>query len=68
MLLSVFIVKHPFREQMPSLQLPSDKVINHVGIGLMTDYVLPFEVAGILLLVALIGAAIIASTIKSKKV
>ncbi|HEY9005257.1 MAG TPA: NADH-quinone oxidoreductase subunit J [Ohtaekwangia sp.] len=68
MLLSVFIVKHPFREQMSSLQLPADKVINNVGIGLMTDYVLPFEVAGILLLVALIGAAIIASTIKSKKV
>ena len=33
----------------------------------MTDFALPFEVAGILLLVALIGAAIIASSTKSKK-
>ena len=31
------------------------------GIALMTDFVLPFEVAGIVLLTALIGAAIISS-------
>jgi len=37
-----------------------------IGIELMNDFVLPFEVAGILLLISLIGAAIIASTVKSK--
>ncbi len=32
----------------------------NVGVSLMSDYVLPFEVAGVLLLVALIGASYIA--------
>ncbi|HEY5916929.1 MAG TPA: NADH-quinone oxidoreductase subunit J [Chryseolinea sp.] len=41
--------------------------IRTIGVGLMTEFVLPFEVAGILLLVALIGAAIIASSTKTKK-
>ena len=41
--------------------------IRTIGVGLMTDFALPFEVAGILLLVALIGAAIIASSTKSNK-
>lgn len=38
-----------------------------LGVSLMSDYVLPFETAGILLLMALIGAAVIASEHKSKK-
>jgi len=38
--------------------------IQQVGVSLMSDFILPFEVAGILLLVALIGAAITASFIK----
>lgn len=42
---------------------PSDfTIINQLGIALMTDYLLPFEVAGILLLVALVGAAVSALT------
>jgi len=41
--------------------------INSIGVGLMSDFVLPFEVAGVLLLVALIGAAVMASSTKSKK-
>jgi NADH-quinone oxidoreductase subunit J len=41
--------------------------IRTIGVGLMTEFVLPFEVAGILLLVALIGAAIIASSTNAKK-
>ena len=40
--------------------------IKSIGVGLMTEFVLPFEVAGLLLLVALIGAAIIASSTKAK--
>jgi NADH-quinone oxidoreductase subunit J len=47
---------------------PSGDAINTIGFGLMTEFVLPFEVAGILLLAALIGAAVIASSIKSKNV
>ncbi|ELR70528.1 NADH-ubiquinone oxidoreductase chain J [Fulvivirga imtechensis AK7] len=34
--------------------------VQQLGIGLMSDYILPFEVAAILLLIALIGAATIA--------
>ncbi len=41
--------------------------INQMGILLMSDYVLPFEVAGLLLLVALISAAVIASSFNSIK-
>lgn len=41
--------------------------INRIGIELMTDYLLPFEVAGILLLVALIGAAVAASEHKKEE-
>jgi NADH:ubiquinone oxidoreductase subunit 6 (subunit J) len=36
-------------------------IINTIGINLMTEYVLPFEIAGVLLLITLIGAASIAS-------
>jgi NADH:ubiquinone oxidoreductase subunit 6 (subunit J) len=41
--------------------------IETIGINLMTVYMVPFEIAAILLLVALIGAAIVASH-KSKEV
>jgi NADH:ubiquinone oxidoreductase subunit 6 (subunit J) len=41
--------------------------INKIGVLLMSDYVLPFEVAGLLLLVALISAAVIASSFNSIK-
>ena len=40
--------------------------VNIIGASLMTTYMLPFEASGILLLMALIGAAVIASTIKRK--
>lgn len=35
--------------------------VNLIGIDFMTNYLLPFEVAGVLLLVTLIGAAVTAS-------
>lgn len=41
--------------------LTSTDTIERIGENLMTTYLLPFEIAGILLLVALIGAAVIAS-------
>jgi NADH:ubiquinone oxidoreductase subunit 6 (subunit J) len=39
---------------------PAGSTLHSIGENLMTDYVLPFEAAGIILLVALIGAAFIA--------
>lgn len=44
-----------------------DKNIETIGTSFMTSYALPFELAGILLLIALIGAAVISSTLKSEK-
>jgi len=38
------------------------------GIGLMSDYALPFEVAGVILLVSLIGAAVVAANAPSKNI
>lgn len=38
--------------------------INQVGIALMSTYVAPFEIGGVLLLVCLIGAALMASSFK----
>lgn len=37
------------------------ETIEAIGINMLTEYLVPFEVAGVLLLTALIGAAIIAS-------
>jgi NADH:ubiquinone oxidoreductase subunit 6 (subunit J) len=41
--------------------------INSIGIALMSEYMLPFEIGGLLLLVALIGASVVASTINANK-
>jgi len=41
----------------PGIELPTTQTI---GVGLFTTYVLPFEVASVLLLVAMIGAIILA--------
>lgn len=43
-----------------SLEKPATNVLQTVGSLLMKDYVLPFEVVSVLLLVALVGAVIIA--------
>lgn len=47
----------------PSTQNP----IHTMGIAIMSDYVLAFEVAGILLLIALLGAAVTVSSFTSTK-
>jgi NADH-quinone oxidoreductase subunit J len=39
--------------------------INQIGIELMSTYVAPFELAGVLLLVCVIGAALMASSFKN---
>ena len=36
---------------------PSDSTIQHIGVQLMTHYLLPFEVVSVLLMMALMGAA-----------
>ena len=41
--------------------------INKIGILLMTDYVHAFEITGVLLLIALLGAAVTASSFSSSK-
>jgi len=41
--------------------------VNQVGLSLFTQYVAPFEVAGLLLLISLIAAAVIASQIQPKR-
>jgi NADH-quinone oxidoreductase subunit J len=42
------------------MMVESDTSINTIGYALMTDYILPFEVTSVLLLIALIGSALIA--------
>jgi NADH:ubiquinone oxidoreductase subunit 6 (subunit J) len=41
--------------------------VNQIGILFSTDFVIPFEVTGILLLVVLIAAAVVASSFNTKK-
>lgn len=53
---------HAFGEKkIPAVETPRD-TIGETGIELMTSYLLPFELAGILLLMALIGAAVVATS------
>lgn len=47
---------------------PPAPTAERIGVLLLTDYLLPFEVAGILLLVALVGAVVIAQTPVRKSV
>jgi len=63
-----FLSKESFLVNPSAVVQANFNSINPVGIALMSDFVLPFEVAGVLLLVALVGAAVIASSTKSKKI
>ncbi|MDX1905295.1 MAG: NADH-quinone oxidoreductase subunit J [Thermonemataceae bacterium] len=53
----IFETQHNWQ---PKGQNITDSTISTLGINLMTDYLLPFEVIAILLLVALVGASLIA--------
>lgn len=44
--------------------LANDETVSQIGVLLLTDYLLPFEIASIVLLVALIGSAMYARKIK----
>lgn len=41
--------------------------VNSIGIKLMTDYILPFEVAALILMLALMGASVIAAKVIKRK-
>jgi NADH-quinone oxidoreductase subunit J len=47
--------------------IPTTDSIRTIGKAFVTTFSLPFEIAGILLLISLIGAAVITSFMKSKK-
>jgi NADH:ubiquinone oxidoreductase subunit 6 (subunit J) len=64
-LLTKLIVKNLPASQVKTPVL--DNSIESIGINLMTNYSLPFEVVGILLLVALVGASVITAFMKLKK-
>jgi len=63
LLFCIFKINEPLISKMPE----QTNNINVLGIGLMSDYILPFEIAAILLLLALVGAATIASNKSIKK-
>lgn len=62
LLLVKFFSEVDFYNSSPVARTSSYNSINHIGILFMTDYVLPFEITGVLLLVALLGAAVVASS------
>jgi NADH-quinone oxidoreductase subunit J len=59
-LLLFFAKQTLFTPSVAALTTTPFNPIQRIGISLMTDYLLPFEVAGLLLLVVLAGAATIA--------
>jgi NADH-quinone oxidoreductase subunit J len=64
----VFVVSNEsFVTLTAHLEPPPVHTVQAVGISLFSKYMLPFEIAGLLLLIALIGASVLASNIKSKK-
>ncbi len=54
------------RPTLPKAQVAGEVAVKNIGLKLMTDYVLPLEVVGLLLTAALIGAVIIAMQEKGK--
>lgn len=67
-LFAILIIYIPADLVLPAAnRIDTTENIRNIGINFMTAFSLPFELAGILLLVALIGAAVISSFAKSKK-
>jgi len=64
--LSVVLSKESFVSSAQGT-LPTVNSVQTIGVSLFSKYMLPFEVAGLLLLIALIGASVLASNIKSRK-
>lgn len=57
--------ERPWIQQAIQKTEASESSIPVLGVGLMTDYLIPFEIAGLLLLIALVGASLIAFHRKS---
>lgn len=57
-LLSTMVISHPWA--ISTAPAAGDKAIEVIGQHFFTDYLLPFELASILLLIALVGAIILA--------
>ena len=66
-LMAYLLSKEPFLQTQAPSEITPFSHVNTIGISLFSKYMLPFEIAGLLLLMALIGASVIASTIKSNK-
>jgi NADH:ubiquinone oxidoreductase subunit 6 (subunit J) len=57
----ILVIFLKFPEAAFSKEHADENVIERIGINLMTEYLVPFEIAAMLLLASLIGAAVIAS-------
>jgi len=66
-LLFVYLIKQTVLPVADNSSVLAEKNVEKVGLSIMTDFVLPFEIAGILLLAALVGAAVLASVLNTKE-
>ena len=65
--IALFIVLIKFISPLAPVQCTMGPThIGHIGLQIFSTYSLPFEVAGVLLLISLVGAAVVASHLKSK--
>jgi NADH-quinone oxidoreductase subunit J len=62
----IFSANFQIMQQSDTSLLTPHSTVRRFGISLLTDNLIPFEIAGILLLVALIGAAYVASDRENK--
>jgi NADH:ubiquinone oxidoreductase subunit 6 (subunit J) len=65
-LLASVLTNESFLQTTVSTQIDRFSHVNTIGISLLTTYMLPFENAGLLLLIALVAASVIASSSKTK--
>lgn len=66
-LLVYVLSKETFIQQTSQPSTTNFNHVNIIGIELLSAYMLPFEIAGLLLLMTMIGASVVASTIKKNK-
>jgi NADH:ubiquinone oxidoreductase subunit 6 (subunit J) len=59
-------LQQPYGSSSSEISSLVNQPIQHIGFAIMTDYVFVFELAGILLLIALVGSAVVASKPKSE--
>jgi NADH-quinone oxidoreductase subunit J len=64
-LLANLFLKETYAFSEPATSVTGN-TIQIFGVQMLSDFILPFEIAGILLLITLVGAAVSASTVKEK--